>query len=225
MCSPVSGREGSYSRYGTILRIQNMSILPDGRALVSCIGVCAFEVLEQAMHDDYHIARVARISDVKVDPKAPPTSAWRAWWSECSRCLSAFVRKIGGQASEVPNGTGSTRSALVTDASRAGAGGEESGGNNLDEMGGRREASQEEDQVCKQGEARVQQQPEEVRALMARLRDELKIIKACQGGRIWCSFTLFLTLALALDAHALWSWGRGRSCISVYSFVSHSQRL
>ena len=123
MCSPVSGREGQggYSRYGTILRIQNMSILPDGRALVSCIGVCAFEVLEQAMHDGYHIARVARICDVKVDLKAPPTSGWRAWWSECSRCLSAFVRKVGGQAWEVPNGTGSTRSAPVTDGSGAGA--------------------------------------------------------------------------------------------------------
>ena len=81
MCAP-GGRdgEGVYSRYGTLLGIRNMTILQDGRALVSTVGICAFEVLDRAMHDDYHIARVDRIADVNLDHlEAPLRSGWRAW--------------------------------------------------------------------------------------------------------------------------------------------------
>ena len=62
MCSP-GFNTSSYSEHGTVLRMQNFSLLPDGRALVASVGVCPFRVLERGVHDSYAIARVACLSD------------------------------------------------------------------------------------------------------------------------------------------------------------------
>jgi len=69
MCAP-SSRDG-YSQYGTQMALDNMTLLPDGRALVSCHGVAPFRILDRAVYDDYNIALVERLSD-NLDADSPP---------------------------------------------------------------------------------------------------------------------------------------------------------
>jgi tetratricopeptide (TPR) repeat protein len=89
MCAPSSS--DGYSRYGTLMALDNMTLLPDGRALVSCHGVAPLRILDRAVYDDYNIALVERLSDnlIAACPPAPVVAAVAAETS-ATGLLQAF---------------------------------------------------------------------------------------------------------------------------------------
>ena len=55
-----------YMQYGTILHIDRIEMLPDGRSLIESRGVSRFKVLQPGMLDGYHIGRIQRVEDVSI---------------------------------------------------------------------------------------------------------------------------------------------------------------
>ena len=49
--------------YGTMLRIRNVQMLPDGRAIVETWGTWRFRIMERGVLDGYVVGRVERIDD------------------------------------------------------------------------------------------------------------------------------------------------------------------
>eukprot|EP00127_Corallochytrium_limacisporum_P000555 Clim_evm11s18 gene=Clim_evmTU11s18 len=66
MCLPSPA--GSFMDVGVLLYIRNLTMLPDGRSLVDCVGVRRFKVIERGMKDGYHVGEVEWIQDDPVDP-------------------------------------------------------------------------------------------------------------------------------------------------------------
>ncbi|CCM01716.1 uncharacterized protein FIBRA_03781 [Fibroporia radiculosa] len=57
----VSGEAGS--EYGTMLKIRNVQMLPDGRSVVETWGIWRFRIIERGTLDGYVVARVERVDD------------------------------------------------------------------------------------------------------------------------------------------------------------------
>ena len=55
-----------WQEYGTVLFIDRLEILPDGRSLLETRGLYKFRVIETGMLDGYLTGRVQRIDDVSV---------------------------------------------------------------------------------------------------------------------------------------------------------------
>eukprot|EP00045_Choanoeca_perplexa_P014968 m.180239 g.180239 ORF g.180239 m.180239 type:complete len:696 (+) comp16853_c0_seq7:896-2983(+) len=55
--------EDGYSDYGTLLKVNDYQITPDGRSYVDCIGTTRFRVLERSSRDDYNVAKIEPIQD------------------------------------------------------------------------------------------------------------------------------------------------------------------
>lgn len=55
-----------YMQYGTILHIDRLEMLPDGRSLIESRGRTRFRVLEAGMLDGYNVGRIQRIEDVPI---------------------------------------------------------------------------------------------------------------------------------------------------------------
>ena len=55
-----------FMQYGTLLRIMNIQMLPDGRSLIETRGVSRIKVLEHGQRDGYTVARVERVEDVSL---------------------------------------------------------------------------------------------------------------------------------------------------------------
>ncbi|KAF2843315.1 hypothetical protein M501DRAFT_994205 [Patellaria atrata CBS 101060] len=55
-----------FLQYGTMLRILNVQMLPDGRSLIECIGTTRFKVLRWSQLDGYIVGSVERIEDVSL---------------------------------------------------------------------------------------------------------------------------------------------------------------
>ena len=55
-----------FVQYGTLLHIQSMQLLPDGRSLIETRGVSRFKVLEHSVQDGYAVARVERVDDIPL---------------------------------------------------------------------------------------------------------------------------------------------------------------
>lgn len=51
---------GGMSEYGTMLEIQSVSMLPDGRSMVETVGSFRFRLLEKGSLDGYTIGRIER---------------------------------------------------------------------------------------------------------------------------------------------------------------------
>ena len=63
------GQLGSvhFKQYGTMLQIQNLEMLPDGRSLIEARGVSRFKILSTGMHDGYIDAQTETIDDISLD--------------------------------------------------------------------------------------------------------------------------------------------------------------
>jgi len=59
---------GSASSYGTLLRIEELKMLPDGRSLVQAIGVRKFRIDKQGEKDGYMTGQVEWIDDDPFEP-------------------------------------------------------------------------------------------------------------------------------------------------------------
>jgi Lon protease-like protein len=55
-----------FTEVGTMLRIKNLRMFPDGRSLLEAVGISRFKVVEYSLVDDYVVARVERYDDVSV---------------------------------------------------------------------------------------------------------------------------------------------------------------
>ncbi|KAF2097172.1 hypothetical protein NA57DRAFT_41562 [Rhizodiscina lignyota] len=55
-----------YCMYGTMLHIQHLQMLPDGRSIIETRGLHRFKVLETGMRDGYIVGRIERVEDVSL---------------------------------------------------------------------------------------------------------------------------------------------------------------
>lgn len=55
-----------FMQYGTLLHIESLEMLPDGRSLIETTGVSRFKVLEWGMLDGYVVGRIERIDDIPL---------------------------------------------------------------------------------------------------------------------------------------------------------------
>ena len=55
-----------FMQYGTLLHIENMQLLPDGRSLIETRGVHRFRVLEHDLLDGYVVGKVERVDDIPL---------------------------------------------------------------------------------------------------------------------------------------------------------------
>jgi Lon protease-like protein len=64
----VQGNLGAvqFMQYGTLLHIDSVEMLPDGRSLIETRGMARFRVLEAGMLDGYYVGRIQRIDDVSI---------------------------------------------------------------------------------------------------------------------------------------------------------------
>ena len=55
-----------FMQHGTLLHVENMQLLPDGRSIIETRGLHRFRVLEHGVLDGYAVARVERVHDVPL---------------------------------------------------------------------------------------------------------------------------------------------------------------
>lgn len=55
-----------FTQYGTLLHIERIEMLPDGRSLLETVGTTRFRVLETGMRDGYLTGRIQRIEDIPL---------------------------------------------------------------------------------------------------------------------------------------------------------------
>ena len=58
--------EPQYMPYGTVLYIERLEMLPDGRSLIETRGLYRFRVIEASLLDGYLVGKVQRIDDIPV---------------------------------------------------------------------------------------------------------------------------------------------------------------
>lgn len=64
---PSSTASAPGNDFGTMLRIKNVTMLPDGRSVVETWGTWRFRIMERGMLDGYVVARVERIDDFEEE--------------------------------------------------------------------------------------------------------------------------------------------------------------
>ena len=65
-----SGSVQGVNEYGTMLEIQSVQMLPDGRSMVETVGTHRFKLLEKGSLDGYTVGRIERIDDVTPEEDA-----------------------------------------------------------------------------------------------------------------------------------------------------------
>ncbi len=63
---PISQFVSSFSSYGTVLCIDNVQSMEDGRFLISSTGERRFKVVGYGMMDGYHMAQIVFLFDERV---------------------------------------------------------------------------------------------------------------------------------------------------------------
>lgn len=61
---------GAGDEYGTMLEIQSVQMLPDGRSMVETVGMQRFRLLEKGNLDGYNVGRVEMIDDISPEEEA-----------------------------------------------------------------------------------------------------------------------------------------------------------
>lgn len=56
----------SFMQYGTLLRIENAQLMPDGTSIIETRGVSRFKVISSGVLDGYAVGRVERVEDMPV---------------------------------------------------------------------------------------------------------------------------------------------------------------
>lgn len=67
MCVESEDPSKGFADYGTILNVQTVNFLPDGRSIVHTVGGRRFHVISRGMVDGYHTAAVEWVQDERVD--------------------------------------------------------------------------------------------------------------------------------------------------------------
>ncbi|EIW70926.1 hypothetical protein TREMEDRAFT_21645, partial [Tremella mesenterica DSM 1558] len=66
---PDSGMQG-VMEYGTMLEINSVQMLPDGRSMVETVGTHRFKLLEKGTLDGYTVGRIEKIEDISPEEEA-----------------------------------------------------------------------------------------------------------------------------------------------------------
>lgn len=69
MVLPLNRKERDgmpFTEVGTMLRIKNLRMFPDGRSLLEAVGVSRFRIVRYSELDDYVVAKVERYDDVSI---------------------------------------------------------------------------------------------------------------------------------------------------------------
>lgn len=56
----------NFYEYGTLLHIESMHLMPDGRSLIETVGVSRFRVLKHGTLDGYTIGKIERVDDIGI---------------------------------------------------------------------------------------------------------------------------------------------------------------
>ena len=56
----------SFMQYGTLLHIERLQPLPDGRSIIECVGVSRFKIKGWGWRDGYAIGNVERVDDISI---------------------------------------------------------------------------------------------------------------------------------------------------------------
>jgi hypothetical protein len=72
--SQMNASRPHFMQYGTVLEIQEMQMLPDGRSLVETIGRERFKIDEWSVRDGYVVARTIALPDLDPTIYVPPSS-------------------------------------------------------------------------------------------------------------------------------------------------------
>ncbi|XP_068678317.1 LON peptidase N-terminal domain and RING finger protein 1-like [Montipora foliosa] len=67
MCVGSEDSSKGFADYGTMLNVQTVNFLPDGRSIVHTVGGRRFHVLSRGVTDGYHTATVEWVEDERVD--------------------------------------------------------------------------------------------------------------------------------------------------------------
>ena len=67
MCVGSEDSSKGFADYGTMLNVQTVNFLPDGRSIVHTVGGRRFHVLSRGVIDGYHTATVEWVEDERVD--------------------------------------------------------------------------------------------------------------------------------------------------------------
>jgi len=78
-----------FYQYGTLLHIESMHLMPDGRSLIETIGVSRFRVLKYGQKDGYTIGKIERIDDITISEEETVEARETTPSSPAARSLSA----------------------------------------------------------------------------------------------------------------------------------------
>lgn len=67
MCVGSDEQNKDFADYGTMLNVQTVNFLPDGRSIVHTVGERRFRVISRSMIDGYHTATVEWLQDESVE--------------------------------------------------------------------------------------------------------------------------------------------------------------
>ena len=70
-----TGSRATFMRYGTMLEIREMQMLPDGRSLVETVGRERFAIEQWSVRDGYIVAKTHVLPDIEPTVYTPPTTA------------------------------------------------------------------------------------------------------------------------------------------------------
>ncbi|KAJ3371341.1 hypothetical protein GGF31_003264 [Allomyces arbusculus] len=111
MCAPREDGTVAVGDVGTLVQVQAVQWLADGRAIVETVGSAPFRILEKRCVDGYCVARIERVRDepgeeVKLDDMVPvpetpcnsggPCSTVRDAICGASRMLERFLGRLAG---------------------------------------------------------------------------------------------------------------------------------
>jgi Lon protease-like protein len=91
-----------FYQYGTLLHIESMHLMPDGRSLIETIGLSRFRVLKYGQKDGYTIGKIERIDDITISEEETVEARETTPSSPIARSLSA-ADHFGGLLHHLPS--------------------------------------------------------------------------------------------------------------------------
>ncbi|KAH8691215.1 PUA-like domain-containing protein, partial [Talaromyces proteolyticus] len=86
-----------FMQYGTVLSIDRFELLPDGRSLLSAVGVNKFRIVDWGILDGYYIAKTERVDDISLAQEEDLERREMA-----AAATSTTVQDSNGDSSDLP---------------------------------------------------------------------------------------------------------------------------
>lgn len=89
-----------FAELGTLLRIENVGMFPDGGSLVEATGMSRFRIVRHSVLDDYVVARVERYDDISVAEEEALEASETAGWDLDRPPSAASFRSTSSSGSQ-----------------------------------------------------------------------------------------------------------------------------